>query len=260
MPMNRQQREAERLCPRCGKAVSRDAIVCSHCVAVLPKPEQEAAAEEATPDVPVPEPQDYQPTGPTLPISSVQHEPAAPEQPRPETPPEYQTPTLPPPPPPAPVPEYQPPYEPVAPPQQFNNAPFWPRVAALIIDGCVLAIPCGLLISTVLVLSGVEVDLWSEEFMSVVQLAQFPVLLVEIAYFTLMNGTYGATVGKMVLGMRIVRADGAPIGYGLALGRIVIKLVLQNCTCSLFFLSVAINTEYRGWHDQIVGTRVIYVR
>ncbi len=273
MPMDQQRPEAERLCPRCGKAVSRDAIVCPHCVAVLPKPDREAAAEEtpldvpeledsqpAEPSVPLPpvpaDQPEYQPTGPTLPIPASQQEPA------PKTPPGYQTPAPPPPlsPPPAPAAAYQPPYQPVAPPQQFNNAPFWPRVAALIIDGFVLAIPSGLLMAATLVLFGVELDLESDEFALAMQLAQLPVSIVQIAYFTLMNGAYGATLGKMALGMRIVRADGTPIGYGVALGRIVIKLVMQNCTCNLFFLSVAINNEYRGWHDQIVGTRVIYVR
>ena len=144
--------------------------------------------------------------------------------------------------------------------QQFNNAGFWPRVAALIIDGCVLAIPSGLLIAVVFLVTGIELDFESDQFGVALQLAQLPVALIEVAYFTLMNGTYGATLGKMALGMKIVRTDGRPIGYGLALGRIVVKLMLQNCTCSLFFLSVAINSEYRGWHDQIVGTRVIYVR
>jgi len=37
------------------------------------------------------------------------------------------------------------------------------------------------------------------------------------------------------LGMRIVRADGTPISYGIALGRAIMQMLLQNCTCNLFY-------------------------
>jgi len=190
----------------------------------------------------------FEPTGPTLPISSA-HESKAPAY-RPPPPPLL--------PPDAAV--YREAEEPGPSALQFDNVTFWPRVAASLIDGMVLAAPFGLLVMATLLVMGIDMDLESKQFGTVMQIAQFPMILLEIAYFTLMNGAYGATLGKMALGMRVVRADGSPIGYGLALGRIVTKLVLQNCTCSLFFLSVAINEEHRGWHDQIVGTRVIYVR
>jgi len=94
----------------------------------------------------------------------------------------------------------------------------------------------------------------------VMQLAQGVAGLVGILYFVLMNGAYGATLGKMAVGIMIVRENGDPIGYGIAFLRYLVKAVLGNCTCSLMFLSVAFNPEYRGWHDQIVGTRVIYTR
>lgn len=147
-------------------------------------------------------------------------------------------------------------------PRQFVNVSFWPRVLATLIDGFVVLF-LQLPILFVLVAMGVigtsaGFDLQAEETQRLLNLMSIPMSIVQIAYFTIMNGTWGATLGKMALGMRIVRADGSPISYGIALGRIIIKLILAQCTCSLMYLSVAINTEHRGWHDQIIGTRVIY--
>jgi uncharacterized RDD family membrane protein YckC len=141
----------------------------------------------------------------------------------------------------------------------MENAGFWPRVGAYLIDSLVIGFPLGALLGIVIVTTGA--DIADEDTLNVASLViQSVGGLVTVSYFTLMNGAYGATLGKMALGLKVVRQDGSPIGYGLALGRIVLMNVLSSCTCSLFFISVATNEEYRGWHDQICGTRVIYNR
>lgn len=151
-------------------------------------------------------------------------------------------------------------------PPSFDNVSFWPRVLAAIIDGLVILV-MQLPILAALVFAGVigftPSDLeamQTPEGQRFLNLMSIPLSLLEIAYYTVMNGTWGATLGKMALGMKIVRADGRPISYGIAFLRIVVKLILQQCTCSLMYLSVAVNAEHRGWHDQIVGTRVIWTR
>ncbi len=141
----------------------------------------------------------------------------------------------------------------------MENVGFWPRVGAYLIDVVILSIPVGIAFGVFAVVAGGgEMDVKSLE--PLINIAQGLSALVTILYFTLMNGAFGATLGKMALGMKVVRADGSPIGYGLALGRIVLMNIMSSCTCGLFFVSVATNQEYRGWHDQIVGTRVIYTR
>ena len=252
--MDSEHELTDQQCARCGRHVDDDAQVCTYCGAALPVTEKhQAAADTAgmSPDHHTPAPpspltthDSYELTGASLPISptyGAKHTELSPP-PRPVYPETAAHPGIP------------------VPSPRFDNAPFWPRVAASLIDGLILVLPLGVVIYATLIVLGLEIDPESDEFMSLVQLAQIPVLLVQLAYFTLMNGTYGATLGKMALGMRIVRADGTPISYGVALGRAIMQMLLQNCTCSLFYLSVAINAEHRGWHDQIAGTRVIFVR
>lgn len=141
----------------------------------------------------------------------------------------------------------------------MENVGFWPRVGAYLIDSVIIGFPLGAILGVFIVTAGV--DIADEDALNVASLVvQVFGGLVTLVYFTLMNGAYGATLGKMALGLKVIKQDGSPIGYGLALGRIILMQVLSGCTCSLFFISVATNEEYRGWHDQICGTRVIYSR
>ena len=51
-------------------------------------------------------------------------------------------------------------------------------------------------------------------------------LIVWFLYFTLLEGRYGQTVGKMALSIKVVRqADGAPIDYGEAAVRTALRII-----------------------------------
>ncbi len=137
----------------------------------------------------------------------------------------------------------------------FHNVPFWPRVAAMLIDGLIIAVPIGIVLIAVTGMTGLSWDVETTEWQLLQNVVGGFATLFRVLYYTLMEGTWGATLGKMALGMRVVRADGTRITYGIA-----VKEIIGNCTCSLGYLSVAFHPEYRGWHDQLLGTRVIYTR
>jgi uncharacterized RDD family membrane protein YckC len=50
-------------------------------------------------------------------------------------------------------------------------------------------------------------------------------LLITLAYFVLLEGAFGATVGKLVLGIRVRALDGTRIGFGAAAVRNVARVV-----------------------------------
>ena len=51
-------------------------------------------------------------------------------------------------------------------------------------------------------------------------------LVVWFLYFTLLEGHYGQTIGKMALSIKVVReADGAPIDYGEAAVRTILRII-----------------------------------
>jgi len=78
-------------------------------------------------------------------------------------------------------------------------------------------------------------------------------------YDVLMNGRFGATVGKMAIGARIVLLDGAPIGYGRAALRWMTARV-SDLFCFAGYLLIVLRRDKRALHDLLAGTRVIYKR
>ena len=70
----------------------------------------------------------------------------------------------------------------------------------------------------------------------------------------------GATPGKKMLGLKIVREDGEdPIGWGTAFMRFVGYMV-SGAILYIGFLMIAFNPEKKGLHDMIAKTRVLKVR
>jgi uncharacterized RDD family membrane protein YckC len=106
---------------------------------------------------------------------------------------------------------------------------------------------------------------------------------INLSYETIMVGRYGATLGKMALGLRVVRADGGRVSYGLALGRHLAKnigtfVTLIGTLCALSgytsvslsatiigglimlvgYVMAGFDSQKRALHDRICGTRVIW--
>lgn len=77
-----------------------------------------------------------------------------------------------------------------------------------------------------------------------------------IAYWTVAVGWKGRTIGKLMLGMKVVRANGSRVGYFRALVRYIGYLICYM-TLGLGFLVIAFNKQKRGLHDFICDTMVV---
>jgi uncharacterized RDD family membrane protein YckC len=82
---------------------------------------------------------------------------------------------------------------------------------------------------------------------------------VAFAYFILFNALRGATPGKRMLGLRIVRLDGSPIGFGQAIGRQFAEW-LSKTTLGFGYLLIGLTPERRALHDLLARTQVIHQR
>ncbi len=80
--------------------------------------------------------------------------------------------------------------------------------------------------------------------------------LVVLAYFTAMWTWKSTTVGGIILGLKVVRLDGLPIPFTVALVR-ALGAAFSVIVLFLGFLWIAWDREKQGWHDQIAGTVVI---
>jgi uncharacterized RDD family membrane protein YckC len=75
-------------------------------------------------------------------------------------------------------------------------------------------------------------------------------------YTVLCLVVFGKTVGMMLLGLRVVRADGRKPGVGRAAIRTLAYVV--SAIFMLGFAWIAIDNRRQAWHDKIARTFVVY--
>ncbi|HEY5083176.1 MAG TPA: RDD family protein, partial [Rhizomicrobium sp.] len=80
--------------------------------------------------------------------------------------------------------------------------------------------------------------------------------LVAVAYFSGMLAWKGTTVGGIILRLQVVRADGQPLSFVVALVR-SLAAVFSVIICFLGFFWIGWDSEKQGWHDKIAGTVVV---
>ncbi len=79
----------------------------------------------------------------------------------------------------------------------------------------------------------------------------------QFVYFAYSWAASGKTFGMALLGLRVVREDGADAGWRRAVVR-TLALPLSFLLFGLGFLGILIGKERRALHDVIAGTAVIY--
>lgn len=140
-----------------------------------------------------------------------------------------------------------------------DYAGFWIRAVATVIDGIVVAA-----IGAVLgALFGYGVMMTSGRLPSQVTvngIATILGVLVNLGYYgSLTSGGWQATLGKRIVGIHVIRADRAPIGAGLAIGR-YLAYILSALPMFLGFMLAGWTDEKRALHDMVCRTRVVYGR
>lgn len=143
-------------------------------------------------------------------------------------------------------------------------AGFWIRFVARVLDGVIL----GVVIAVVNVPVQIMVGLGSIRgdqagalplvfgLMGVMILVDFALGFAYEVYFV---STRGATPGKMILGLKIIRSDGGPLSVGQAVGRYFAYL-LDSFTMLIGFIMAGFDDQKRALHDRICDTRVIHVK
>jgi uncharacterized RDD family membrane protein YckC/ribosomal protein L40E len=150
------------------------------------------------------------------------------------------------------------------------TAGFWRRLAAYFIDGIFINIASDVILSVVLFIVSAMNPAYEQNF-SPTDLLLNPettaipvwywyvvlgIIALDIAYWTIAIGWKGRTVGKLMLGIKVVRTDGSRVGYGRAFARFW-SYYLCWLTFGIGFLVIAWNSRNRGLHDLICDTMVI---
>ncbi len=81
-------------------------------------------------------------------------------------------------------------------------------------------------------------------------------LVIPAAYYISLHGRNGQTLGKRLLRIRVVRADGSRLTFGRATGRYFADM-LSSMTFLIGYLMAAFDDERRALHDRLCDTRVV---
>jgi uncharacterized RDD family membrane protein YckC len=145
---------------------------------------------------------------------------------------------------------------------------WWRRVGAQVIDGVIISIGA-LIVLGILGAAGLSVDS-NGGAVALIVAALIAVLAITVVAFLyapiLMSRTNGQTLGRMALGIRVIRADGGPMTFWFAMLReVVVKALLVGVVSSATFGLASLldalwplwDEENRALHDLVVNTRVI---
>ncbi len=143
--------------------------------------------------------------------------------------------------------------------RQFHYAGLVPRLGALVIDFFVLSLvffPITRIVKGAWLMSGGD-HLWSVGWMITDPLC-ISFLGVIIAYFILLEGAFGATIGKRLLGLQVVRLDGARPGMKRAAIRNLLRAVDSLPAFNILgIILITTSPEKARFGDRVAKTRVI---
>jgi len=124
----------------------------------------------------------------------------------------------------------------------------WRRLVASFVDGLIL-VPV-----TLLLMALAQVD-WTNPTPTQNLLFNW---IPSWAYYVAFTALYGATPGKMLLGIRVVKTDGRPVDWLTAFMREVVGKTLSALLLGLGYLWAFFHPKRQAWHDLIADTLVVH--
>jgi uncharacterized RDD family membrane protein YckC len=141
---------------------------------------------------------------------------------------------------------------------------FWIRFVAYLIDSLIVTVAAvvivGIFIAVVLLADESTHDSKNTLlFMGGIIVTVLALLVINWLYEALMTSSpRGATLGKLALGLRIVRADGAQLSFGRATARHFLKFMITPLVpLAIGYLMAAFTNRKRALHDFLADTLVI---
>jgi uncharacterized RDD family membrane protein YckC len=145
--------------------------------------------------------------------------------------------------------------------RQFGG--FWLRFVAVFVDGIILGVAAAIInIPFQLMLAGMGATMTDPMAILGSAIGVFSIMIVlnmaiAMVYECWFVVNKGATPGKLILSLEVIRADGTRPGWGLAIGRYFAKILSSWPTLYIGYIMAGIDDEKRALHDRICNTRVV---
>ena len=152
------------------------------------------------------------------------------------------------------------PFQPMPAPASQLFAGFWRRFGAAAIDTVLAFAMVGIAQSILRFVTAFTLVGDNVGFGLVIVLAGLVALLLPWAYYVILTGIRGQTVGKMALGIKVVDVNGNIPGLGRAALREIVGKIISGLVLWLGFLWTIWDPNKQGWHDKLASTYVILAR
>lgn len=138
--------------------------------------------------------------------------------------------------------------------QQYRLAGFWTRLLAYGIDIIAIASISSIVVTLFHTITNVDLDRFAWYGVSAGALG-----IVGFTYFAVLTGICSQTIGKMLMGIQVVRQDGRAMDWATALIREVPgRTISQLFGSYIGYIWIAFHPDKRGWHDMFCDTYVVY--
>ncbi len=136
---------------------------------------------------------------------------------------------------------------------------FWVRFAARMLDGILLGILQAFVALAIFGTLGAQFmpNLIRSEPQSLRVSFQFLSYSIGFLYEVMFLHYQGATLGKMALGLKVVRSNGEPLGWGVSIARYFMNIV-SALILLIGYIMAGFDSEKRALHDRVCDTRVVY--
>lgn len=138
----------------------------------------------------------------------------------------------------------------------YEYGQFWPRFAAKLVDGLLLGLVYGIFFTLNIVMAIAFPD--QPVLQGVVtMLAYIVYFAVAVGYNAYFLPRYGATPGKMALGLKVINADtGDSVGAPKAVARYFAE-ILSGMICYVGYFMALFDDQRRTLHDRLCNTLVV---
>ena len=135
-------------------------------------------------------------------------------------------------------------------------AGFWIRFGAYIIDAIIVGIAANIVVipitfAMIRINDNPMANLGLQGILVLFQIA------LACGYFGYFLSTKGATPGKLLLGLKVIRSDGSGLSFARGASRYLAQIV-SSIILLIGFIIAAFDAEKRALHDHLCDTRVVY--
>jgi len=136
------------------------------------------------------------------------------------------------------------------------------RIIGAIVDGIIVVVVVGVLAGLFALTTLGTLGLFRAGMMSAVPWMWAPWmwlvgLLIPICYYTYFEGTRGQTIGKKIMNIKVVKADGAPCDYGSAFVRNLLRLIDSQVIGLVGIVVISVTEKKQRVGDIVAKTVVV---